>query len=64
MKRPAEIGGVAGAVAYLVCYFARVTDPGVLTAMGIVFGFVPAAITWAVVTFRKPAAGSSNGRGH
>jgi hypothetical protein len=61
MKRPAETGGVAGSVALLVGYFAGIHDAGVLTALGVVFGFVPAAITWAVVTFRKPAGSGSVG---
>lgn len=47
-SRPAETGGVAGAVAFLICYFAGVHDAGVLTALGVVLGFLPAAITWMV----------------
>jgi hypothetical protein len=47
-ERPAESGGVAGAVALLISYFAGVTDAGVVVAIGVVVGFVPAAITWAV----------------
>ena len=54
--RPAETGGVAGAVASLICYLAGVKDPVVWSAIGIVVGFVPAAITWCVETFKKPAS--------
>jgi hypothetical protein len=51
--RPAESGAVAGAVALLIGHFAGIDDAGVLTAMGVVIGFIPAAITWIVNTFRK-----------
>lgn len=56
MNRPAETGAVAGAIALLIGYFAGIDDAAVLTAMGVVIGFMPAAITWLVTTFRKPKA--------
>lgn len=61
--RPAEIGGVAGAVAFLICYLAGVHDAGVLASLGVVLGFVPAAITWLVVTFRGTASAGSGSAG-
>lgn len=47
-QRPAESGGAASAVALLIAYFAGVQEPGVVVAIGVVVGFIPAAITWAV----------------
>lgn len=49
MNRPAEIGGIAGAIAFLIARAAGVTDPYTVTAIGTVVGFIPAAITWIVV---------------
>lgn len=46
--RPAESGGVAGALALLLAHLAGVNDPATIVALGVVIGFVPAAITWAV----------------
>jgi len=54
VQRPAETGGAAGAVALLASRLAGVRDPNTLTSIGAVAGFVPAAITWLVVTLRKP----------
>ena len=51
--RPAETGGVASSVALLVAYLLGVTDPGVIVALGVVVGFIPAAITWVVNLRRK-----------
>jgi hypothetical protein len=56
MSRPAEVGGVAAAVAFLIARLLGVTDAATVTALGTVVGFIPAAITWAVVQFRKPPA--------
>jgi hypothetical protein len=53
-RRPAEASGVAGAVAILVGYFAGIDYAGVLSALGVVVGFVPAAVTWIVTLVRKP----------
>lgn len=50
--RPAETGGVAAALALLVSRLLGVDDPDVVVALGIVVGFVPAAITWLLVTVR------------
>lgn len=47
-RRPAETGGVASALALLLAYVFGVDDPGVIVAIGVVIGFVPAAITWCV----------------
>jgi cell division protein FtsW (lipid II flippase) len=54
MNRPAETAAVAGAIALLIGYVAGIDDRTILTAIGVVIGFIPAAITWLVVTFRKP----------
>lgn len=51
--RPAETGGVAAAVAVLIAHLLGVTDPTTLTAIAVVIGFIPAAITWIVVKVRK-----------
>jgi hypothetical protein len=53
-KRPAELGGVAGAVAILLAWALGVDNPAIIAALGVVVGFVPAAITWTVATVRKP----------
>jgi hypothetical protein len=52
-NRPAETGGLAAAVVVLICYFAGVDNPGVIAALVIVVGAVPAFITWLVVTIRS-----------
>jgi hypothetical protein len=52
-ERPAESGGVASAVALLIAYVSGVNDAGVIVSIGVVIGFVPAAITWAVETYRR-----------
>lgn len=57
MSRPAEVGGGLAAAAFLVAHLLGVTDAQTLTALGTVVGFVPAVITWLVVTFgHKPPA--------
>lgn len=48
-RRPAETGGVAGAIALLVAHLLGVDDATVIVALAVVVGFVPAAITWLVV---------------
>lgn len=45
-RRPAESSGVASSIALLIGYALGVKDAGVLVAIGVVIGFVPAAITW------------------
>lgn len=47
-SRPAEVGGIAGAVALLIAKLLGVDDVGTVTAIGIVIGFIPAAITFVV----------------
>ena len=51
-NRPAETGGVAAAVALLVSRVLGVDDVDTLTALAVVIGFIPSAITW-VVEFRR-----------
>jgi hypothetical protein len=45
-RRPAEAGGVAGALALLVARVAGVTDPNIIVALATVFGFTPCGLTW------------------
>jgi hypothetical protein len=51
-RRPAETGGVVGAVGLLVSKVAGIEDPDTLVAIGVLVGFVPAGITWLVETVR------------
>lgn len=51
--RPAETGGFASGIAVLICYFAGIDEPGVLAALAVVAGSVPAVITWLVVTIKS-----------
>jgi hypothetical protein len=56
-ERPAETtAGVAAAVAVLICSLLDVDDPTVLGALVIVIGFIPAAVTWLVVTVKNSRA--------
>ena len=48
-ERPAEFGGVAGALALLIARALGVDDVTTVTAIAIVIGFIPALITWIVV---------------
>lgn len=50
-KRPAETGAIASAVALLVGRALGIDDVETVTAIAVVIGFVPAAITYAVETF-------------
>jgi hypothetical protein len=52
-RRPAETTAVAGALALLICSLAGVDDPAVLTALGIVIGFIPTVVTWIVEMVRS-----------
>lgn len=52
-SRPAETGGVAAALALLVARLIGIDDADAIVALGVVVGFVPAAITWLVVTIRS-----------
>ena len=47
---------MAGAIALLIAWIAGVDDVGVIAAIGIVVGFIPAAVTWLVVTLRGKKA--------
>ena len=51
-RRPAETGGVAGALALLVARAAGVDDPNMIVALATVFGFAPAGVTWLVELIR------------
>ena len=55
-RRPAETSAVAGAIALLIAWIAGVDDVGVIAAIGVVIGFIPAAVTWLVVTLRGKKA--------
>ncbi len=52
-QRPAEVSGAAGAVTLLIVRVLGVTDADTIVALGIVVGFVPAAVTWAVALFHR-----------
>jgi len=52
-RRPAETGAFAGAVGLLVAYIAGVDDPGVIVAIGVVVGGLPAFITTVVEAVRR-----------
>jgi len=52
MNRPAELGGIAGAIAFLIARIVGLHDSATVTAIGTVVGFIPAAITWLVVTIK------------
>lgn len=52
-RRPAETAGVAGAAAILVAHVLGVTDATVVTALAVVLGVVPAAVTWLVTITRR-----------
>lgn len=59
MKRPAETAGVATAIGVLIARLFGVKDTVATDALIVVVGFVPAAITWLVVKFRKPKAAAT-----
>jgi energy-converting hydrogenase Eha subunit A len=52
-SRPAETGGAAGAVAIIVARVLGVEDPTTIAAIGVVVGFVPAAVTFCVEKFGR-----------
>lgn len=52
-SRPAETGAVASALALLIARIAGVNDVDTVTAIAIVIGFIPAAVTW-IVTLTQP----------
>jgi succinate-acetate transporter protein len=51
-SRPAETGGIAAAAALLVARVFGVDDVGVITALAVVIGGVPAVITGIVASRR------------
>ncbi len=54
-RRPAETASAAGAIGLLLAYTLGVRDSGVITALGITLGLIPAMITWCVDRVRhKP----------
>jgi len=75
--RPAEFTAAAAAIALLIVSILGVDDPAILTALAVVIGFIPTAVTSIVVYVRsqqtpapvpappvkKPAARSSKTRG-
>jgi hypothetical protein len=54
-QRPAETSAIAGAVALLLARIAGVDDPSTITAIAVVIGFIPAAVTSIVVWNSKRA---------
>lgn len=52
-NRPAESITAAGAAALVVGYFAGVDDPGVVVALGVLIGMLPAGVTWLVELRRR-----------
>lgn len=52
-RRPAEIaGGVAMAIAGLICKVIGVDDPDTIIYVAVVVAWVPAAVTWGVNLYR------------
>lgn len=51
-NRPAETGGVAGALALLIAHLLGVNDTTTIISIAVILGFVPAGITWLVVLIR------------
>jgi hypothetical protein len=52
-RRPAETTAVAAAMALLLARLFGVDDADVITALAIVVGFIPAAVTWVVELLQK-----------
>jgi hypothetical protein len=52
MRRPAEVGGAASALALLLGRAFGIDDVDTVTALAVVIGILPAAITWTVSTVR------------
>lgn len=57
-NRPAESGAVASAAALLIGRALGIDDVDTVTAIAVVIGFVPFAITWGVSLFREPPGAS------
>jgi len=58
-KRPAEITSASLAIAVLISRILGVTDSTTITALAIVVGFTPAAVTGIVVWVRSQRAKGS-----
>jgi hypothetical protein len=56
-RRPAETGGIAGAVALIIAAALGLDDATLIAAIGVVIGFLPAGITWLVEIIRHEAPG-------
>lgn len=56
-QRPAEAGGIVGALALLVAHLLGLDDPDVIVSLAVVFGFVPTGITWIVTLVRGSRQG-------
>lgn len=54
--RPAEFTAAAAAIALLIVSILGVDDPAVLTALAVVIGFIPSAVTGIVEYVRKQRA--------
>lgn len=54
--RPAEWSAAAAALALLIVSLLGVDDPAILTALGVVIGFIPTAVTSIVEYIRKQRA--------
>lgn len=52
-RRPAEFTAVAAALALLIASLFGLDDPGILTALAVVIGFIPTAVTTAVEYVRS-----------
>jgi hypothetical protein len=57
--RPAEWTAAAAAIALLIVSILGVDDPAVLTALGIVIGFIPTAVTSIVEYIKSTKKGIS-----
>jgi hypothetical protein len=57
-KRPAELSGLAGAVAILLAGLLGVTDPATIVALGVIVGALPAVVTWLVELLRGRTGGA------
>jgi len=52
-RRPAETSAAAAAIALLIASVVGLDDPATLTALAIVIGFIPTAVTWIVTLVRE-----------
>lgn len=59
-NRPAEAGGITGALALLIAHILGVNDVTTIVSIATVLGFVPAAITWVVVLVKGKKNGSTD----